>query len=303
MTADERQAWKRIGLFLLLVCLISALFNWLVIRAGTLKAGWGTFSMGAMWSPGIAAFLVSKLMAHPVGSFGWSWPKPRYVIAGWLLPLGYALLAYIPVWALGYGHFYDPEFVNKVAKDFAWQGWPVFLQIGGVTVLVATLGVIDGAGRALGEEIGWRGFLVPELMKVTSYTGASLLSGVPWVLFHVPVLLFGGYNNGTPAWYALTCFSVMVMALSFVFAWLRLRSGSLWPAVLLHASHNEYIQGLLTPITGDTGRTAWFIDEFSAPLAIASVLVAGWCWYHGDLVETGNAPIAASSVAGPSGSA
>ncbi len=94
---------------------------------------------------------------------------------------------------------------------------------------------------ALGEEIGWRGFLVPELAKRMSFARVSLLSGIIWTSWHSPILLFADYNAGTNRWYALGCFAVTVTAASFLYAWLTLKSGSLWPAALLHASHNLFV--------------------------------------------------------------
>lgn len=126
---------------------------------------------------------------------------------------------------------------------------------------------------------------MPELAKVTSFTTTALLSGLIWASWHVPILLFADYNSGTPAWYGLACFTVMVVGISFVFAWLRLRSGSLWTGVFLHASHNLFIQQVLTPLTTDTGRTRYVIDEFGAALAIAAVVVAIIVWRRRAEVE------------------
>src|SRR5207253_10935922 len=106
----------------------------------------------------------------------------------------------------------------------------------------------------------------------------SLISGMVWSLWHYPVLIYGDYNAGTPTWYGLTCFTVMVVAINFVFAWMRLRSGSLWTGAILHASHNLYIQAIFTPLTRNTGKTAWFIDEFGAVLPIVVVLFAVYFW-------------------------
>jgi hypothetical protein len=47
---------------------------------------------------------------------------------------------------------------------------------------------------------------------------------------------------------------------------------------LLHASHNLFIQAILTPLTIDTGKTKWVIDEFGFALAIAAVVVAIIVW-------------------------
>jgi membrane protease YdiL (CAAX protease family) len=72
----------------------------------------------------------------------------------------------------------------------------------------------------------------------------------------------------------MACFFVSLVGMSFVYHWLRLRSGSVWPAVLMHASHNAAITLAFSALTADTGRTAWWIDEFGALLAVVSILMA-----------------------------
>ncbi len=138
--------------------------------------------------------------------------------------------------------------------------------------------MVRSCSTALGEEIGWRGFLVPELASHTNFTATALISGAIWACWHWPILLFADYNSGTPAWYGLTCFTVMVLGMSFIFAWMRLKSGSLWTGVLLHASHNQFIQGFFDPITADTGRTKYIIGEFGAGLAIAAIAFGAYFW-------------------------
>ena len=67
-------------------------------------------------------------------------------------------------------------------------------------LVVATTGVIQNCATPLGEEIGWRGFLVSELARRFSLTSTAVLSGVIRTLWHVPIIVFGGYNVGT-GWY------------------------------------------------------------------------------------------------------
>jgi membrane protease YdiL (CAAX protease family) len=99
--------------------------------------------------------------------------------------------------------------------------------------------VLTTAWATLGEELGWRGLLVPELARRFSFTATALISGVAWAAWHVPVMVLADYHNpGAPLWFGLVCFAVLVIGISFAFAWLRLKSGSVWPTVLLHASHN-----------------------------------------------------------------
>ena len=134
---------------------------------------------------------------------------------------------------------------------------------------------------ATGEEIGWRGVLVPQLAKVQPFVKVAIISGVIWGLWHLPVILFGGYNSGTPFWYAIACFGVSITAGSFAYAWLRLSSGSLWPAALMHAVHNVVFQGVMDMITVDTGNTAYFSTEFGVFLSIAGVILALIIWRVG----------------------
>ncbi|MEZ5332692.1 MAG: hypothetical protein R2991_11700 [Thermoanaerobaculia bacterium] len=90
----------------------------------------------------------------------------------------------------------------------------------------------------------------------------------------MPLILWAGYLRRTPAPYAVACFTVMVVGISFLFAHLRLASASVWPAMLLHASHNQWIQGFFDKATVDTGPTPYWIGEFGAGLALAGIVVA-----------------------------
>ena len=152
--------------------------------------------------------------------------------------------------------------------------------------IILTLGTAQSILSALGEEIVLRGLLVPELSKVGSFTTAALISGMVWALWHYPLILLANYHNqGAPVWFGLICFTVMVLSLSFVFAWLRLKSGSLWTAALLHASHNLFVQGVFTPLTRPGKLTPYFIDEFGIMLALATAAVAYAVWRRRKEIE------------------
>jgi uncharacterized protein len=70
----------------------------------------------------------------------------------------------------------------------------------------------------------------------------------------------------------------MVVSQCFVFAWLRLKSGSLWPAAMLHASHNLFVQQIFDALMRDTGRTRWYTSEFGVALALTSAVLAVYFW-------------------------
>ena len=132
---------------------------------------------------------------------------------------------------------------------------------------------------ALGEELGWRGFLVPELTQWIGPERAALTSGVIWCAWHFPALFWFGYGaTGTPRIYQIACFSLMVGASAVVMAWLRIKSGSIWPVVVMHAVHNTAVQMFFDRITANTARTAYFTGEFGIALVIPQAALAIYCF-------------------------
>jgi membrane protease YdiL (CAAX protease family) len=231
-----------------------------------------------MWSPALSAFITSLLLKRKISDLAWKWGNPRYQLWSYLIPLLYATLGYLIIWMTGWGGFYDKAFVKQIAESFGAEHLPGPVVILFYFILYGLFGMVRSMANAAGEEIGWRGFLVPELYKITGYTQTSLITGFIWALWHVPILLFADYNSGTPAWYGLSCFTVMVVSSSFIFTWFRLKSGSLWTGVLLHASHNLFIQAFFTPLTTDTGKTKYFYDEFGVVLPVITSLLAIYFW-------------------------
>jgi membrane protease YdiL (CAAX protease family) len=262
--------------YLLLVFAFSSLFYFLILRGGGLRSGGGVYVLCLMWCPALAGMLTLRLNGRSVSEMGWKW-KANYQFWSWLIPILYAVIAYVIIWTFGFGGFGKPDYLTAVANRAHFTGphW-VSLLLG--FTLIAAYGLIGSLSSALGEEIGWRGFLVPELSRTFSFTATSIISGLVWSVWHYPILIYGGYNNGTPTWYDLTCFTVMVVSISFVAAWMRLKSGSLWTGAMLHASHNLYIQAILTPITSDTGKTKWYIDEFGCIVPLVAIVFAIYFW-------------------------
>lgn len=276
--SSNARTWKKIGCFYILTMLFSGVFNCFLLRAGkSTSVGKDAASLlyvtGAMWSPGLAALATKRIFGESIRDLPWQWHDHRHPTLGYLIPILYTVPLYLVVWLTGLGGFNKAE-LQKAASGFGWQDFPEVVVLILFVLFTGTLGMVGKLSRALGEEIGWRGFLVPELAKVVSFPKVALISGLMWAAYHYPVLLFGDYNAGAPAWFSLNCFTVMVVASSFVLAWLTLRSRSLWPAAIFHASHNLWIQSVCTPLTVDTGPTRYIIDEFGIGLVITTVIAA-----------------------------
>jgi membrane protease YdiL (CAAX protease family) len=286
--------------YLILVFLFSSCFYFLILHGGGLRSGGGVYVLCLMWCPALAGMLTLRLNGRSLSEMGWKW-KAKYQFWSWLIPIIYAVIAYVIVWAFGFGGFGKADYLNAVANRAHFSG-PHWISLTLGFILIGVYGLIGSLSSALGEEIGWRGFLVPELSRTFSFTATSIISGLVWSVWHYPILIYGGYNNGTPTWYDLTCFTVMVVSMSFLFAWMRLKSGSLWTGAMLHASHNLYIQGILTPITIDTGKTKWYIDEFGCMLPLVAVVFAIYFWTRrrelpAPQLEAGTPPDGSGAVA------
>jgi membrane protease YdiL (CAAX protease family) len=238
-----------------------------------MAAGNMLYVTGAMWSPALAAFATKGIFGESIRELPWKWGNARYAWLGYVIPILYTVPVYVIVWLSGLGAF-NVAFLQKTAAEFGWKNFPPGITLTLFVLITATIGLIPKLSRALGEEIGWRGFLVPELAKVVSFPKVALISGLMWAAYHYPVLLFADYNGGGPRWYSLICFTVMVVAGSFILAWLVLRAQSLWPAAIFHASHNLFVQSICTPLTRDTGPTKYIIDEFGIGLVITSIIGA-----------------------------
>jgi len=275
--ASPARTWRKVGCYYVLTLVFSGIFGGFVLVAGKISTGDLLFITGAMWSPALATFATQKIFGESIRGLAWQWSKTRYAWFAYLIPILYAFPVYVIAWASGLGAF-NWDAVQKIAQDFGWQRFPRGITLILFVIITASVGLIAKLARALGEEIGWRGFLVPELAKVLPFPAVGIVSGLMWAAFHYPVLLFADYNNGCPRWYALTCFTLMVTGGSVVMAWLVLRARSLWPAAILHASHNLWIQSIFTPLTRDTGPTKYVIDEFGIGLVITTMIGAGIVW-------------------------
>ena len=105
------------------------------------------------------------------------------------------------------------------------------------TVLAFTLAIPINMIFTFGEEFGWRGYLLPKLAPLGG-TPAAIITGVIWGLWHAPLIILNGYNYPGHPWLGVGMMVLFTVVLGMIFAWLRFRSGSVWPSTLAHAAYN-----------------------------------------------------------------
>ena len=242
---------KAVIAFFGIVILLSTVAETLICRGGP---EW--LYLVLMWIPALAAtvascisfrenrepFSLKKLLAKG----GFRKCKLRYVLVGCLLPLVYLLIPYMVYWQL------YPE-------KFAYHGVSLRVILGDL-VPVMVVGTFVSIQSALGEEIGWRGFMVPALYERFGLNKTLLISSLFWCFWHLPLLISGDYMSGTPLWYQLPAFVLCIFPVGVMAGLLSLESGSVWPAAFLHAAHNNYDQAVFQVITRGDNRM-YFVSE------------------------------------------
>ena len=234
--------------------------------------------LAAMWGPAVAAIIASLLRRRSLNEIGWKIGRPKWLAAGWLIPVAVSLAAYGLIWMAGLGTVPNPTFLQRARFTLGMTSQSNGIVIVAAFAYISILGLLPGMITAIGEEIGWRGFLVPELAKSMSFPKAALVSGAIWCVWHMPAILSGAYGTtNTPRRYQIACFSAMVLSTAVVSAWLRIKSGSIWPVTVMHATHNGVIQAFFDRITKDTGHTHYFSGEFGVALVLFFVPLASYC--------------------------
>jgi uncharacterized protein len=250
---------NKIITFILLTFALSIMATIALFRYKALGISPAVIMLALMWCPAISALVTEFIFTRDLRSFGWGWGETRWQVMAYFIPLAYAIIGYGFIWISGLGKI-----------NHAYHFNPVALVVWGTLLNIA---------YAAGEEIGWRGFLVPNIYKITTYTKTCFIVGIIWALWHFPVLIGGLYLTGMPLPALIPLFLISVIGITFPISWLRLKWGGVWTAILLHASHNLYIQRLFDPLTKPTGGLSKFMTgESGIVITVLIVVLAVTFW-------------------------
>lgn len=149
---------------------------------------------------------------------------------------------------------------------------PIGLLVALQLVMIPFAAIIN-APFAFGEEIGWRGWLLPALRPLGTWP-ALLLSGAFWGFWHTPLILLG-YNFGLTDVTGVLLMIFACMLLGVLFGWTRLRTGSVWPAVFGHGAFNASAGlGALLVAAGSPIPPAWLAGPLGLIMCAVFAVVA-----------------------------
>jgi membrane protease YdiL (CAAX protease family) len=165
-----------------------------------------------------------------------------------------------------------------VAAAFGVVQFPGLPPGFGRAVLNVTLTIVVFAVVFLGEEIGWRGYLLFRVAELTSGRRAAVITGAFHAIFHLPLLLLTTtYQNEGKRWIVVPMVIVTLTLAGVWYGWLRLWSGSIWPVSLSHSAFNNLMAGVVgLAVVTSPAKMAYVTTETGVVTMIIMVLVAGY---------------------------
>mgnify|MGYP001039774180 CR=1 FL=1 len=242
---------KSLLTFLGLCFSISLIFYYLIIAKQMLK-----FSYLLMWCPGIAAIITSLIYHRKENALLIRRTPLKYI--------GITFLLTFVWWGISYGVYFllygRDVIIGNMPLELAKQ--PAMLLMMLVIYFVT----------ALGEELGWRGYMGPKLNELFGFYKGGLICGLIWALWHAPLFLTG-YVSTIPLWYQAPIYVLQMVVVSYTMSYLTLKSKSVWPAVFSHFLDNFVCQVLLDQSIGGPLRP-YLVGETGIISLLMMVIVA-----------------------------
>jgi membrane protease YdiL (CAAX protease family) len=247
------------------------------LAINTLGLATNEFAWGAVWS--ITPTLATVIMLLVVTREG-------YARKGWQsLGLGRLRLRMWPV------AFFGTLAITVAATAAVWATPLASVTAPDGGIITSAVGLVIqvlilATSFALAEEIGIRGYLLPKLLPL-GRKRALLLTGLVWATWHLPLLYLtslipvGNRVLGLPLFYAA------VVAGSFFYGYLRIASGSLWPASIAHAVHNS-AWGLMVAFTATSSPVlvnSYLLGDSGIVITVAAIggaVLVSWLMLRGD---------------------
>jgi uncharacterized protein len=237
-SADRTRARRGLLIFLSLMVAFNAVF----VAALTVTGDW-RWIYAMPWSVALSSVIARLVVREGVADVSFRLGGPRtlyWIVVGVIYPLVVTLVAFGAAWLTGLAPFVPPPAEYWVALLFNMA-----------------VGTVFAAFTAVGEEIGWRGYLLIRLIDA-GVPRPVLVSGVIWGLWYVPLIVAGLAFAEHPSMLAAIVVSmVWFVAAGFLLARARLETGSIWPCVV----QSIMIQVAFWPEWATAGMGAAFWHE------------------------------------------
>jgi hypothetical protein len=221
-------------------------------RSGVLALGGPEFLIG-VFAPGLVALLLTSLREGRAALIKLLTRMVRWQ-ARW------------PLYVFAIGYMMMTKLAAAVIVRLATGAWPAFGDTPWPLLVLA--GIATFWGQA-GEELGWRGYALPRLTSAVGLGPASVMLGVIWAVWHLPLFFIPGTGSDGQSF---PLYLLHVTAVSVAMAWLYWRAeGSLLLVMLMHASVNNTTEIVPAALPGAA-------DPFSLSASLVGWATVGVAW-------------------------
>ena len=247
----------------------------------------------SMFCPLVAVLAAKRIVLHQPTGISWR-PRlkgnGRYLLAAWFGPAVLTLLGAVLYFAVfpsrldfsgswlvaAYGGEMDAQ---TLRSQLGVSTRSYLLQNGLFAVLLAPA---INMFPALGEEVGWRGYMMPRLKERLGLLNGRLLGGIIWGVWHWPLMLLVGYEYGTNYLGApllgLVVWRVVCFALNTLLDWLYEKTGCIWVPAIAHGALNAVAS--MPVVLTDPAEASYYTVLGPMPIGLIGMLpvlaVAVW---------------------------
>jgi hypothetical protein len=248
--------------------LITVLYSWtlwllmILSNKGLLPFKFPTNFLGS-FGPAIGALTVTGIIHGKTGFRSILKSLVNWRTSAWSYLFAILFIIIVYIITAGITWFIDPQLLK-------------YGKMPGLAESVIYFFVIAFLGGPLGEEIGWRGFLQPQLLRKFNPAISSLIIAFFWLLWHIPLFwLEGAAQSGGSVIY----FGLSVLAMSFLFTLLYIKSkGSLLLAIIFHTVIN-YVSAFIIPFVLPATETDKTFGHISTFILLGSAVVLFIIYY------------------------
>lgn len=264
----REEARRGLTIYFTVVVLVSAAIEGWIITHGGLGGKFGWLVLPLMYTPTLGCIIARLAGREGFRDVSFTWGGSggtRASLTALLFPVAIGLVAYGLSWMTGLTTFGVPEsgrlasIANPELRFVAMLGFAL------------TIGTVMSCISAFGEEVGWRGYMVPRLVQA-QVPKPDVISGFVWCFWHVPLILWGGYATSAYPLLSAALFIASIMPVALLYFRWRMASGSVWPCVIAHGAWNVVIQGVFDPYTHGANAAIWTGE--SGVLTAATVWIA-----------------------------
>lgn len=210
----------------------------------------GVLVLGGVFSPGLTALLLTALTRGRTGTRALLRPVLQWQVAARWYVFAVTYIVFI-------------KLAVALVFRLVTGAWPRF---GTEPLYIIPFAILLSTPFQSGEEIGWRGYALPRLAARFGLASASVLLGVIWALWHLPLFFVADADTYHQPFFV---YLVQVTALSVAIAWLWQRTGgSLLLTMLMHAAVNNSKDIVPSATLGGT-RTFGLHASLTAWLTVA----------------------------------